>query len=190
MAGRQVGLLRVLLGDVTGAVTLLSKSPGLGWSNPDHPGHTLFTLLATLLSTGAIGDALVTELEATVRDPLESFAMTDERHKPKLTTPSMVTLIERARPRITPTDPDRDAAIDAMRIAAEKRIEGILGNSRRQHYDHAALLVASCVAFAPKSRAAETLRWATALRQLYWRRPAFRAELARACESLGVPVPS
>jgi len=190
MAGRQVGLLRVLLGDVTGAATLLSKSPGLGWSNPDHPGHSLFPLLATLLSNGAIGDALVTELEATVRDPLESFAMTDEGHKPKLTTPSMVALIQRARPGITPTDPDRDAAIDAMRIAAEKRTEGILGNSRRQHYGHAALLVASCVAFAPQSRAAETLRWATALRQQYWRRHAFRAELARACESLGVLVPS
>ena len=69
------------------------------------------------------------------------------------------------RPSITLSDPDRDAAIDAMRIAAEKRIEGILGNSRRQHYGHAALLVASCVAFAPKSRADEILRSATDLRQ-------------------------
>ena len=150
-AVRQVGLLRVLLGDVTGAATLLSKSPGLGWSNPDHPGHTLFPLLATLLSNGVIGDALVTELEATARDPLEALAMTDEEHKPKLITPSMVALIQRARPGIALTDPDRDAAVDAMRIAAEKRVEGILGNSRRQHYSHAALLVASCVALRPRS---------------------------------------
>ena len=187
-AVRQVGLLRVLLGDVTGAATLLSKSPGLGWSNPDHPGHTLFPLLATLLSNGAIGDALVTELEATARHPLEALAMTDEEHKPKLITPSIVALIQRARPGVALTDPDRDAAIDAMRIAAEKRVEGILGNSRRQHYSHAALLVASCVAFAPKKRAAELLRWAMDLRQQYWRRHAFREELARACESLGVLV--
>lgn len=76
-AVRQVALLRVLLGDVAGAATLLSKSPGLGWSNPDHPGHTLFPLLATLLSNGVIGDALVTEFEATAQDPLESLAMTD-----------------------------------------------------------------------------------------------------------------
>jgi hypothetical protein len=48
---------------------------------------------------------------------------------------------------------------------AEKRTEGILGNSRRQHYGNAALLVASCVAFAPKSRASELLRWAADLRQ-------------------------
>ena len=167
---------------------MLSKSPGLGWSNPDHPGHMLFPLLATLLSNGAIGDALVTELEATGRDPLESFAVPDEEHKPRLRTPSIVVLIQSVRPSIALTDPDRDAAIDAMRIAAEKRTEGILGNSRRQHYGHAALLVASCVAFAPKKRAAELLRWAMDLRQQYWRRHAFREELARACESLGVLV--
>jgi hypothetical protein len=71
-----------------------------------------------------------------------------------------------------------------------KRDVAILGNSRRQHYRHAALLVASCGAFAPKSRAAELLRWATDLRQQCWRRHAFREELARECESLGVLVPS
>jgi hypothetical protein len=87
------------------------------------------------------------------------------------------------------SDPDRDAAIDAIRIAAEKRTEGILGNSRRQHYGHAGLLVASCVAFAPKSRASELLKWAADLRQRYWRRHALREELVRACESLGVLVP-
>ncbi len=187
-AARQIGLLRVLLGDVTGAAALLSKSPGLGWSNPDHPGHTMFPLLAMLLSNGTIGDTLVTELEATGRDPLESFAMTEDAHKPKLLTPSIVALIQGARPGITLTDPARDAAIDAMCIAAQKRVDGILGNSRRQHYGHAALLVASCVACAPNRRASELLRWATDLRQQYWRRHAFREELARAYESLGVLV--
>jgi hypothetical protein len=187
-ATRQIGLLRVLVGDVTGAAAVLAKSPGLGWSNPDHPGHTLFPLLAMLLSNGTISGAFVTELEATGRDPLESFAVPDEEHKPRLRTPSIVALIQSVRPSIV-TDSDRDAVIDAMRIAAEKRTEGILGNSRRQHYGHAALLVASCVAFAPKNRASEFLRWAADLRQQYWRRHAFREELARASESLGVLVP-
>ena len=77
-----------------------------------------------------------------------------------------------------------------MRIAAKKRVEGILGHSRRQHYRHAALLVASCVAFAPESRASELLRCAPDPRQQYWRRHVFREELARACEGLGVLVPS
>jgi hypothetical protein len=189
-AARQIGLLRVLVGDVAGAANVLSKCPGLGWSNPDHPGHTVFPLLAMLLSNGPIVDALVTELEATGRDPLESFAMTEDEHKPRLATPSLVALIQSVRPSLALSDADRGTAIGAMCIAAEKRTEGILGNSRRQHYGHAALLVASCVAFAPKSRAEEILRWATDLRQQYWRRHAFREELARACESLGVLVRS
>ena len=189
-AARQIGLLRLLAGDVAGAAAVLAKSPGLGWSNPDHPGHTLFPLLATLLSNGTIADALMTELEATGRDPLDSLALTDQEHKPTLTTLPIVALIQRARPSVALTDPDRDAVIDAMRVAAEKRLEGILGNSRRQHYGHAALLVASCVAYAPEKRAAPLLRWAMDLRQQYWRRHAFRAQLARACESLGVLVPS
>jgi hypothetical protein len=131
-AARQIGLLRVLGGDVSGAGAVLAKSPGLGWSNPDHPGHMLFPLLATLLSNRPIGDALMTELEATGRDPLESFALTDDEDKPKLTTPSIAMLIQSTRSSIALTDPDRDTAIDAMRVAAERRVEGILGNSRRR----------------------------------------------------------
>ena len=152
-ATRQIGLLRVLVGDITGAAAVLATSPGLGWSNPDHPGHTLFPLLALLLSNGTLGGAFVTELEATGRDHLESLAVPDEEHGQRLETPSTMVLIQSVRPSIALTDPHRDAVIDAMRIAAEKRTEGILGNSRRQHYGHAALLVASCVACAPKSRA-------------------------------------
>ena len=40
----------------------------------------------------------------------------------------VVVLIVRVRPSIALVDPDRDVAIDAMRIAAEKRTEGILGD--------------------------------------------------------------
>jgi hypothetical protein len=150
----------------------------------------MFPLLAMLLSNGTIGEALVTELEATARDQLNSFAPTEEEHKPKLATPSIVALIQGARPAIALTEPDQDAAIDAMRIAAQKRTEGVLDNSRRQHYGHAALLVASCVAFAPKSRASELLKWVTDLRQRYSRRHAVRQELARACASLDVFMPA
>ena len=189
-AARQIGLLRVVLGDVTGAAALLSKAPGLGWSDPDHPGHTVFPTLAMLSSNGTIGAALLTELDAAGRDPLESFAMTQEERKPMLPTPSIVALIEGVRTGIAVTDPDRDAISEAMRVAGQKRVDGILGNSRRQHYGHAALLVASCIACAPKTREAELLRWAVDIRQRYWRRHAFRAELARACESLGVLLPA
>jgi hypothetical protein len=77
-----------------------------------------------------------------------------------------------------------------MRIAAEKRTEGVFDNSRRQHYGHATLLVASCLAFTPKSRASELLNWLTDLRHTYSRRHAFRQEFARACESLDVFMPA
>jgi hypothetical protein len=50
------------------------------------------------------------------------------------------------------------------------------------------LLVVSGVAYAPEKRAAEFLKWAMDLRQQFWRRHAFREELAGACESLGVSV--
>jgi hypothetical protein len=82
------------------------------------------------------------------------------------------------------------SAVRRRRGRASRRQAGILGNSRRQHYGHAALLVASRVAFAPQSRASELLKWATDLRQGYSRRHAFRQELARACESLDVFMPA
>lgn len=182
---RQWGLLRVLLDDILGAAALLASAPGLGWSNPDHPGHTLFPVFAMLLSRGTIGDALIEEMNATGSDPLDMFEA-DEGHRPRLATRSVVAVLQRARSGLVLTDADGDAAIDAMRVAAEKRVEGILSHSRRHHYGHAALLVASCQAFVPRRREPEFRKWAADLQQQYSRRSAFRAELAQARASLGV----
>lgn len=185
-SARQIGLLRVLLDDIQGAAVLLSSSPGLGWSNPDHPGHTLFPLFAMVLSRGTIGDALVEEMDATGCDPLDSMFETDEGHRPRLATPSVIAVIQHARSGLVLSDADADAAIDAMRVAAEKRVEGILGHSRRRHYGHAALLVASCQAFVPTRCEAEVSKWVEDMQQRYSRRSAFRAELAQARASLGL----
>jgi hypothetical protein len=87
-----------------------------------------------------------------------------------------------------PTDAGRDAVIDAMRIAAQKRVQEILEHSRRRHHGHAALLIASSVANAPQRRTAGFVRWAVALDEQYRRRHAFRTELARACERLQVAL--
>ena len=147
-AGRQLGLLRVLVGDLPAAADVLAKAPGLGWSSEDHPGHLVFPLLAVLLANGTarkVSDTLLA---------------------------------------------DRDVAITAMRVAAERRVEGILGSARRRHYGHAALLVASCLAFAPKRREAEFSKWSAELRQQYLRRSAFRQELTRAFASLDVSLPA
>lgn len=191
-AGRQVGLLHVLVGDLGAAADLLSKAPGLGWSSEDHPGHLVFPLFAVLLANATarkIGDALGAELESTGRDLLADIPNEGDDGKPKLATPSIVGLIHDACPNIKTTDALRDVAIIAMRVAAERRVEGILGNSRRRHYGHAALLVASCLAFAPKGREAELSKWVADLRQQYARRSAFRQELTRAFVSLGVSLP-
>jgi hypothetical protein len=185
-AGRQLGLLRVLVGDVAGAGVLLSRGPGLGWSNPEHPGHTVFPLLALLLSRETTADALTKELDATGRDVLESVRPAEGEHKRTVQTPSIAALARSMCASMAVTAADADATIGAMRTAAEKRTDGILGHSRRQHYGHAALLVASCVAYAPKGRYAELARWAAELRQQYWRRHAFREELRRAFDALGV----
>lgn len=177
------------MGDLPAAADLLSKAPGLGWSSEDHPGHLVFPLLAVLLANGTartVSDTLLEELESTGRDVLAAFSYEDVNAKPALAAPSIVALIHDARPSIKMADADRNVAITTMRVAAEKRVEGILGNSRRRHYGHAALLVASCLAFAPTSREAELSKWVADLRQQYSRRSAFREELTRAFASLGV----
>jgi len=121
---------------------------------------------------------------------VETFVDDTAEQKPRLATPSIVALIQAVCPSTKMTDADRDVSISAMRIAADKRVEGILGNSRRRHYGHAALLVASCLAFAPKRREAELSTWYAELRQQYARRSAFRQELTRAFASLGVSAPA
>lgn len=76
--------------------------------------------------------------------------------------------------------------VDAMCVAAERRVERILGHSRRRLYGHAAMLVASCAALAPAAGGRDLSAWMMGIRQTYSRRHAFREELRRAMESLGV----
>jgi len=190
-AGRQLGLLRVLLGDLRAAADLLLKAPGLGWSSVDHPGHVLFPLFAVLLANGTprtVSDALLAELESTSRDPLEVFSDDDVERRPKLATPSISALAHDLCSSIELDQTDREAMLGAMRIAAERRIEGILSNSRRRHYGHAAMLAASCLARAPTERHKDLSAWMVGLRQTYSRRHAFREELTRAMESVGASV--
>jgi len=188
-AGRQLGLIRVFVGDIGAAADLLSKAAGLGWSSEDHPGHVLFPLFAVLLANGTprkASDALLADLESTCRDPLEALSPDEVGGKPKLATPSIVALIQDVRSSIRLNEADRDAMLTAMRLATEKRVEGILGNSRRRHYGHAAMLAASCLALAPRGSEKNLSTWITGLRQTYSRRHAFRGELTRAMEALGV----
>jgi hypothetical protein len=49
--------------------------------------------------------------------------------------------------------------LDAMRVAAERRVEEILGRPRRRQYGHETMLVASCVALAAVARSMDLSEW-------------------------------
>lgn len=127
----------------------------------------------------------VKRLESAARDPLE--ALRDGREgRRRLVTPSMVALIQNAVPGIASDRAHHGAMRDAMHAAAEKRVEAILSHSRRRHYGHAATLAASCLTCAPTDSAKAISGWIFGLRQTYSRRHAFRDELTRALENLGL----
>jgi hypothetical protein len=187
-AGRQLGLLRLLAGDIRGAADLLGQASGLGWSSEEHPGHVLFPSFAVLLAhhtSRRKSDRLLADLESTCRDPLEILPP-DVEVRPKLGTPSIAALIQDVSSTITLAEADLKSLVDAMLVAAERRVAGVLGNSRRRHYGHAATLVASCVALAPGGSDKDMSAWMMGLRHTYSRRHAFREELRRAMQSLGV----
>jgi hypothetical protein len=189
MAGRQLGLLHFLAGQIGAAAHLLSQASGLGWSSHEHPGHLLFPSFAILLArrtSTRVSEALLADLDSTGRDPLELLPPDDVERRPTLATPSIATLIQHVSSTIVLADEDLRSMVDAMRVAAERRVEGVLRNSRRRHYAHAAMLVASCAALAPAGSDKELSAWVMGLRQTYSRRHAFREELRRAMESLGM----
>jgi hypothetical protein len=188
-AGRQLGLLRLLAGEISGAADLLSKASGLGWSSDDHPGHVLFPSFALLLAhrtSRSVPDALLANLDSTCRDRLDALSLDDVEWRPKLGTPSIARLIQGVSSAMTFTAQDLRSMVDSMYVAAERRVEGILGHSRRRRYGHAAMLVASCVALAPAGNGKDVSAWMMGLRETYSRRHAFRKELRHAMESFGV----
>lgn len=78
-AGRQLGLLRLLAGDIRAAADLLSQAPGLGWSSEEHPGHVLspsFALLLAPRTSRRVPDAFLAE---DLRSMLDSMPVAAER---------------------------------------------------------------------------------------------------------------
>jgi hypothetical protein len=133
-----------------------------------------------------VPEALLADLDSTCRDPLEVLSSDDVERRLKLSTPSIAALIKDVSSTITFVEADLRSMVDSMCVAAESRVEGILGRSRRRHYGHAAMLVASCVALASAGNGKDLSAWMMGLRQTYRRRHAFREELRRAMESFGV----
>ena len=178
-AYRQRALLHVLLDDSASAARLLGASPGLGWSDSEHPGHLLFPLFAALLSES---EALPNMAQRASRrmDTEEHELLTLDHDEPRLATPAIDQLLEGAGVGVLTHGHAREIVIESMRMAAERRVEGVVGNRRRQHYGHAASLVAICAAVNPSSA---TASWLARLRDEYRRYPALRAEIDRALSS-------
>jgi hypothetical protein len=187
-AGRQLGLLYVLTGDVPAAAKLLAKAPGLGWSGEGHPGHVLFPAFAGLLAEGTGGTLsaeLFTGLQEAPRDRLGMDWDDADAERPELSTPTMAELIGTAGPSACIDSQDREAMLEAMRAAATKRVAGILGNKRRGHYGHAARLLACCLELAPATgRQQAVAEWVGKVRKAYSRYSAFQEECRKALTSI------
>jgi hypothetical protein len=176
---RQLGLLYVVLGDPSSAAKLLSRAPGLGWSDTEHPGHLLFPLFQRLL--GGADAETSSELDLmSLRDMNtdELEWMADGREEPRLDAPEIDEIVQLAGTGLISNDRGRAAVLRAMRKAAEKRVAGVIENQRRRFYGHAAQLVATCAALDLSS---ETTDWVIDIREKYRRYPAFQRELAAVC---------
>ena len=94
-------------------------------------------------------------------------------------------MLGRARSKLIVDSNGREAMHSALRVAAAKRVEGILRNKRRRYYRHAALLVACCLQLAPVTgKEAEVAAWVGDLRRTYSRFHAFQEECKRALASI------
>lgn len=188
-----LGALHLLRGDIGAAAPLLAKAPGLGWSRGEHPGHLLFSTFVWLLG-GAPEGSLRAELTARLTRPVADIFEAGERAYEAIATGARQNAVELARPsfldallraevgqRLTPDD--RRAAQAALQAAAIARVEGVVEKTRRNHYGHAALLVACCVELESKGQKTITLApWVEGLRQRTRRYPSFQAALQDALE--------
>jgi hypothetical protein len=176
-AHRQRTFLYVLLGDLEPAAKLLASTPGLGWSDSEHPGHLLFPLFEALLGgKGASLSTSTTHLPGRGMGVEELELMTRDQDEPHLAAPEIDQILKQAGADVMPDGKARQVVLESMRKAAERRVEGVTANQRRRHYGHAASLVAICAAIDPSPA---TAQWVTRLRDEHRRYPALRAELDR-----------
>jgi hypothetical protein len=181
-APRIVGVLSLLTGDITSAAQHLTTSKGLGWSDSDHAGHVLFPAFAWLLAetpSGSVREELARVLHSPVRGLFDFDAAIGGDAKappaPKLPNPTIIDALQRAEVMARLSRSDRVLMLDALKISATRRTDGVLDDKRRRHYAHAALLVACCVELEDGSDKAAA--WALELRARTVRFPAFQREL-------------
>lgn len=174
-AYRQRAFLLVLKKEFEAAAELLSAAPGLGWSDPEHPGHMLFPMFRKLLDgEGASFRPLAVFAGQPDWDTLE--LLTTDPDAPRLPAPDIGDIVHLAGVDGIREGRARRAVLAAMREAAEKRIAGVTEHKRRRHYGHAASLVAACLACDPSPDAHS---WVDDIRARHRRFSALRTELDR-----------
>lgn len=164
-AGLQRAFLHILSGDLEPAAELLVGAPGLGWSEPEHPGHIVFPVFMRLLGES--------DFTIEIRRTPGDYPSLPGDTRPRLHAPEIGDLLTRANVAQPSVFSARAAMIRAMRMAAEKRIEGVTAKKRRRYYAHAAMLALACarVDATPEGRA-----WLASLRDEYRRYPALQRE--------------
>jgi hypothetical protein len=165
-AGRQRALLDLLAGDYERVAEQLASARGLGWTSPDHPGHLVFPAFVRLLGGS--------ELPILPAGGMDRWS---HATGPRLETPSVETLLDRAGLDLPQTSELREIICAAMRSAAENRIAGVVENKRRGTYGHAAQLAGWCLVVDGSS---QTREWYEAIRSRYRRYPALQRELGAA----------
>jgi len=176
-AHRQRAFLHVLLGEYEPAAKLLAAAPGLGWSRGEHPGHLLIAVFRKMLSREIQHLSTATGVYASRwMDSITQESLRTSWGEARLVTPELDQILElsgvdeRLDPEI------RRTVVEAMREAAEKRLEGVTDKKRRRYYDHAAWLVGICMEVDPSP---ETSSWVTGIRSEYRRYPALKRELEK-----------
>jgi hypothetical protein len=190
-SARLIGILHLMAGEIEPAAKQLATAPGLGWSSEDHPGHLLFPAFVWLLD-GAPNGSLCGRLALLIdRPPTSDFysfevddreadAGPDQPAKPRLSTSSLVQVMQHAVVRKGLTQKDRVVIRSALRSAATARVDGVLREKRRRHYAHAAMLVGCCVEVDDAPKIMISSGWVAELRQRTSRFPAFQEALRQA----------
>ena len=179
-AHRQRAFLHLLLSDFGKSAKLLGAAKGLGWSDSEHPGHLLFPLFYKLLG----GDDTVFESgyktistgRLSIGD-LEYISVRDD--EPTLFTPTIdeILALDGLSGKIIETS--KNKILQAMKKAAENRVDGVTSKGRRKYYSHAAQLASACLAVDNSTR---TIAWFESLRQEYRRYPALQAAFSKVLE--------
>lgn len=161
---RQRALLHLVCGEFDAAAALLRGAPGLGWSEPRHPGHLLFPVFTSLLDQE--GEIRVT-LSLHHDDLIDALISGDA---PRLHTPTVREIL-RVAALAPPDEAMRTAMIEALRAASRARVEGVASKKRRGQYEHAASLAVQC---AHVDGSEEGRAWLEALIDAHRRYPALR----------------